>query len=138
MDTDLAHKFIGHSYAIRNKEHEEKNQIEICEEVYNEIIKSNLVSKVKKGRTLAMLGNKNLGTVQRKRKRKYESFGHTDSLEEHKEIRTVKRSKKASNVESDNMNVDSSRLVRSYSDINRSENEAELNQYSQEYNASKP
>ena len=92
---DMANKFVNHSQKQRSKcEENEDRTVEISEDVLNQLHIANYFSK-KKGKALFMLKvGKEIGVIQRKRKRKrvYKS-SEPNSFEEEKNGYRNKRTK---------------------------------------------
>ena len=89
----MANKFVNHSLKQRSKcEENEDRTIEISEDVLNQLHSANYFSK-KKGKALFNLKvGKEIGVIQRKRKRVYESY-EPNSFEEEKNGYRNKRTK---------------------------------------------
>lgn len=129
LNRDLAKTFIEHSEKLRRNDNIETVTVQIQEEVLNQIRLSKKLSSSKKGRALTMLGKKDLGSIQRKRKRKvYAPLNLKDNEEEksHQSKRSKKTEEDVRPIE--DMNVDQP-LIRSYSDTQREID----NEYAEQY-----
>ena len=91
FNEDVAQKFIKHAMNQRTEEEGEGDRtVEISQEVLDQLEAANYFSK-KKGRALYMLAaSKDITPVQRKRKRKFESYNPDEEEEKHQSKRMKK------------------------------------------------
>ena len=82
----MTNKFISHSLKVKNlKDKEGERIVGVSEEVLNQLLSTHYFSK-KKGKALFMLSaSKELGTIERKRKKQIKKFDQLKEIEEEKE-----------------------------------------------------